>query len=132
MKRFSRTIQRAGVLAGIAFTCAISSMSQAGEPSVLDATATANANGTYVISATIFHKDEGWKHYANKFDVLGEDGSVLATRTLYHPHVDEQPFTRTISNVAVPVGTTTVTIRAHDSVHGNGSRTFTLKLPRRK
>lgn len=104
----------------------------AGEPSVLDATARANINGTYAVSATIFHKDEGWKHYADKFDVLDENGQILATRILYHPHVDEQPFTRSISNVAVPVGTTSVVIRAHDLVHGYGKRTFTLQLPRRK
>ncbi len=111
---------------------AVATASRAGEPSVLDATARANANGTYSISATIFHKDEGWKHYADKFEVLGNDGTVLATRILYHPHVDEQPFTRSISNVTVPVGATSVVIRSHDLIHGNGSRTFALNLPRRK
>jgi len=110
----------------------MSSASLAGEPSVLDATARANANGTYSVSATIFHKDEGWKHYADKFDVIDSNGNVLATRVLYHPHVDEQPFTRSLSNVTVPVGETSVVIRAHDLVHGYGKRTFTLKLPRRK
>ena len=110
----------------------ISTAAMAGEPAVLDATARPNTNGTYAISATIFHKDEGWKHYADKFDVLDADGKVLASRILYHPHVDEQPFTRSISNVTVPVGATSVVIRAHDLVHGYGKRTFTLKLPRRK
>ncbi len=101
----------------------------AGEPSVLDARASANSNGTYTISATIFHKDEGWKHYADKFEVLSADGRLIATRVLYHPHEDEQPFTRTVSNVAVPVGSTFVIIRAHDLVHGYGTRTFSLELP---
>ena len=118
---------------GMAATfCLISAASIAGEPSVLDATVRANTNGTYAISATLFHKDEGWKHYADKFDVLDASGKVLASRILYHPHVDEQPFTRSIANVTVPVGTTSVVIRAHDLVHGDGKRTFTLKLPRRK
>lgn len=110
----------------------VASAGIAGTPSVVDATVRANANGTYAISATLFHKDEGWKHYADKFDVLDGAGNVLATRVLYHPHVDEQPFTRSISNVTVPVGETSVVIRAHDLVHGYGKRTFTLKLPRRK
>ena len=104
----------------------------AGQPSVLDATVSANANGTYAVSATIFHKDEGWSHYADKFDVLTPDGKVIATRTLFHPHVDEQPFTRSIGNVQVPVGVTEIVIRAHDLVHGDGERTFKIKLPRRK
>lgn len=106
--------------------------SWAGQVSVLDATVQANSNGTYAISATIFHKDEGWKHYADKFEVLDINEKVLATRVLFHPHVDERPFTRSISNVAVPVGTISVIIRAHDSKHGDGKRMFELKLPRRK
>jgi len=104
----------------------------AGEPSILDATAEANPNGTYSISATLFHKDEGWKHYADKFEVLDRDGKIIATRILYHPHESDQPFTRTISNVAVPVGSQSVIIRAHDLVHGYGERTFSLELPPRK
>lgn len=108
------------------------SQGQAGEASILDATAEAYANGTYTISATVFHKDEGWKHYADKFEVLDRSGQIIATRVLYHPHETEQPFTRTISNVAVPVGLQSVIIRAHDLVHGYGPRTFTLDLPPRK
>ncbi len=110
----------------------VPSLAIAGEVSVLDATVIANAKGTYAVSATIYHKDEGWTHYADKFDVLTPAGEVIATRVLYHPHVDEQPFTRSVANVQVPVGDTEITIRAHDSVHGDGERTFTLKLPKRK
>ncbi|NQV99458.1 MAG: hypothetical protein HQ483_07155 [Rhodospirillales bacterium] len=120
-----------GLICGLSFGL-LSLAAQAGEPSVLDATVKANTNGTYAISATLFHKDEGWKHYANKFEVLSTDGTVLATRILYHPHVNEQPFTRTISSVTVPVGVTTVIVRAHDLVHKYGDRTFTLQLPRRR
>jgi hypothetical protein len=53
---------------------------------------------------------------------------VLGSRTLYHPHVDEQPFTRSLDNVAIPTDVTTVVIRAHDTVHGLGGRAFTLTL----
>ena len=104
----------------------------AGEASVLDATAVANSNGTYTISATIAHADTGWKHYADKFEVLASDGAVLGTRVLYHPHVDEQPFTRSLGNVRVPAGVTSVIVRAADNVHKAGKKTFTVKLPGRK
>jgi len=104
----------------------------AGEAAVLDATVIANPNGTYAVSATIFHKDEGWSHYVDKFDVLTPAGKVIATRILFHPHVNEQPFTRSIADVQVPIGVTEITIRAHDLVHGDGARTFKVKLPRRK
>ena len=105
---------------------------RAGKASVLDATVVANANGSYTISATIAHADTGWKHYADKFEVLAPDGSVLGTRILYHPHVDEQPFTRSLGNVQVPIGITHVIVRAADNVHKAGTRTFTVKLPPRK
>jgi hypothetical protein len=64
---------------------------------VIDATVTANPDGTYAFSATLKHGDTGWDHYADKFEVLGPGGKVLGTRVLYHPHVNEQPFTRSLS-----------------------------------
>jgi len=104
----------------------------ADEPSVLDVTASANADGTYAFHATVSHRDEGWKHYADKWEVVAPDGKVIGERTLFHPHVDEQPFTRSLSRVAVPIGVSQVTVRAFCNVTGVGARTFTIKLPPRK
>lgn len=104
----------------------------AGEAVVVNATASPSPNGTYTIAATIAHADTGWKHYANKFEVLAPDGKILGTRVLYHPHVDEQPFTRSLGNVRVPAGVTSVIVRASDNVHEAGKKTFTVKLPGRK
>ncbi len=104
----------------------------AGEASVLDGSAVANANGTYSFSATVSHRDTGWSHYADRWDVLAPDGKVLGSRVLYHPHVDEQPFTRSLAGVTVPIGITEVTLRAHCLVDGDGTRTFKLTLPPRK
>ncbi len=105
---------------------------KAGSPAVLFAEAVANSDGTYAITATVTHRDEGWTHYLDRWDVLDPSGRVLASRTLYHPHVDEQPFTRSLGRVEVPVGVAEVTIRAHCKVDGDGTRTFTLKLPPRR
>jgi len=126
------TIQNTAVVLFAIGLAVVSSPSRAGEAAVLDATVTAAANGTYSISASIYHKDDGWSHYADKFDVLSPNGKVIATRVLYHPHVDEQPFTRSIADVQVPIGVTELTIRAHCLVHGDGKRIFQVKLPRRK
>lgn len=105
----------------------------ADEPAVLDATARANADGTYAFNVTVSHRDEGWSHYADKWEVLGgPDNRVLGTRTLYHPHVDEQPFTRSLGRVEIPIGVTEVTIRAYCNTTGVGARTFTVTLPPRK
>ena len=103
----------------------------AGKALVVKATASQTGRDTFSFTATVSHADTGWKHYADKFEVLAPDGTVLGTRVLYHPHVDEQPFTRSLGNVRVPPGVTSVIVRAADNVHKAGKKTFTVKLPRR-
>ena len=102
----------------------------AGEADVVDVSVKQSAKNTYSFSVTVRHADEGWDHYANKWDVVAPDGTVLGTRVLYHPHVDEQPFTRSLSGVNIPDTVDTVTVRAHDSVHEYGGETKKVKLPR--
>jgi len=99
----------------------------AGEADVIEVNARPTGEGLYSFNVTIKHADEGWNHYADKWDVVSPDGSVLGTRTLYHPHVDEQPFNRDLSGVKIPEGIARVTVRAHDSVHGYGGKTVTVK-----
>ena len=103
----------------------------AGKASVVKATVSKGDGGTYSFTATVAHSDTGWKHYADKFEVLTPDGKVLGTRVLYHPHVNEQPFTRGLGNVSIPAGITNVIVRAWDNVHKAGEETFTIKLPGR-
>ncbi|HAD85835.1 MAG TPA: hypothetical protein DCG48_00590 [Rhodospirillaceae bacterium] len=104
---------------------------QADQPQVIAAEASPNGDGSYTVSATIRHGDTGWDHYADNFEVLGPDGTVLERRVLYHPHVDEQPFTRSVGGVNVPPGIKQVIVRAHDKVHGYGNATVTVTLPDR-
>ena len=85
-------------------------------------------NNNYQISVTLLHADTGWDHYANRWDVLDEDGNVLGTRVLAHPHVNEQPFTRSLT-VEIPPDVTTVTIVAADSVHGDNEKTVDVMVP---
>lgn len=87
-----------------------------------------NSDGTYNFDVTVRHSDTGWEHYANRWDVVGPDGTVLGTRVLLHPHVHEQPFTRSLGGVEVPEGVTSVTIRAHDSVHKLGGAEIKVEL----
>lgn len=70
------------------------------------------------VTTTVQHEDSGWEHYADAWRVAGEDGRVFGTRTLYHPHVDEQPFTRSLSGVNIPEDQNVVYVEAHDSIHG--------------
>ena len=99
----------------------------AGKADVLAATASQSGD-SWSFSATIRHADEGWKHYANNFQVLTIKGEVLGTRILFHPHVNEQPFTRSLGGVKIPAGTAKVRVRAGDLVHGYGSKEVILEL----
>ncbi len=96
---------------------------------IVDATARQSGD-TWSFSVTLKHGDTGWDHYADLWQVFSPDGQMLGERVLLHPHVEEQPFTRSLSGVAVPEGADEVIIRARDSVHGVSPQEFTLKLPR--
>lgn len=69
---------------------------------------------------TLLHADEGWEHYANRWEVLSVDDTIIATRVLHHPHEHEQPFTRSLTEVGIPKGTTRIKVRGHDNVDGYG------------
>ena len=103
----------------------------AGKASAVKPTASQGAGGVYSFSATVAHADTGWKHYADKLEVLTPAGTVLGTRILVHPHVDEQSFTCDLGNVKIPAGITSVIVRAWDNVHKAGEESFTVKLPGR-
>jgi hypothetical protein len=102
----------------------------AGEADVVEARAEVAPDGSYTFIVTVRHADTGWDHYANAWEIVAPDGTVLATRTLHHPHVNEQPFTRSLAGVRLPPGTTRVIVRARDSVHEYGGAQITLDLRR--
>ena len=99
----------------------------AGESDVLNARAE-QKGGSWTFWVTVQHGDTGWDHYADAWRVVGPDGTVYGTRTLYHPHVEEMPFTRSLSGVVIPAGVASVTIEARDSVHGWGGATKAVQL----
>ena len=81
-------------------------------------------DGTWTFSVTINHPDTSWEDYADGWDVVLADGTVLLqdadsefTRLLLHPHVDEQPFTRSQNGIIIPKSERYVTVRAHDLAH---------------
>ena len=108
----------------------ISTEAYAGEADVIEVDVKQTGGNTYFFKVTVRHADEGWDHYANKWDVVAPDGTVLGTRTLFHPHVDEQPFTRSLSDVKISESITEVTVRAHDSVHDYGGKTIQVAIPK--
>ena len=99
----------------------------AGEAKIIDVKVECSSSCTF--SVTLKHDDEGWDHYANQWDVVTLDGSLLKSRVLYHPHENEQPFTRSLSGVVIPAGTKAVKVRAKDSKHGYSVEEYTVQLP---
>ncbi len=102
---------------------------------VLFVKATQSADGTWRFDVTVAHPDTGWDDYADGWDVVLPDGSVVKvnptdrfTRLLAHPHETEQPFTRSQSGIRIPADVTTVTVRAHDLVDGWGGKTVVVDL----
>ena len=110
----------------------------ASEPSRSDEGNLADANVTFVrvvheegdlwtFHVTVEHPDTGDDDYANGWDVITPNNEVLKaqegdqfTRLLTHPHIDEQPFTRSQSGILIPAETAGVFVRAHDLVSGWG------------
>lgn len=111
----------------IFLTALLATSALAGEADVIDAKA-AKMGGAWRFDVTVRHADTGWNHYADAWRVVGPDGTVYGTRTLYHPHVDEQPFTRSLSGVQIPAGVEQVIIESHDSVHGWGGASVSVPL----
>ena len=77
---------------------------------------------------TLSHKDTGWDDYADAWRILDGDGKELGVRKLAHPHVDEQPFTRSLSGVRIPADVTEVSIQARETIGGWSSSVKKIKL----
>ena len=91
--------------------------------------AVARATGSgWTFSVTLSHGDTGWDDYADGWRIVAVDGRELGMRVLYHPHVDEQPFTRSLSGVDIPDGTTEVFIEARTNADGWGTARFPVAL----
>lgn len=100
----------------------------ANEVKVVNVEAKCNANKVCTFNVTLEHKDTGWKHFANKWEIYTPDNKLIATRILHHPHVNEQPFTRSLSGVVIPKGLDRVFVKGHDLVHGYSDDSFVYEF----
>ena len=91
----------------------------AGEAEITQVSASKSGDN-WRFDVTVRHDDAGWDHYADGWRIFAPDGTELGYRELLHPHVEEQPFTRSLSGVSIPEGVTVVILRAEDSVLGAG------------
>lgn len=106
-----------------------------GNADVLQVRAVQAPDASWTFHVTVQHPDTGWDDYADGWDVVLPDGSVVRpdpdspfTRLLLHPHEEEQPFTRSQGALIIPEGVSEVRVRAHDLVDGYGGREVVLDL----
>lgn len=122
MYQFTKTL-------GIVLLSIVSTSLLAGEVRIVDVKVRCQVDCTF--SVTLEHADEGWEHYANQWDVVTLDGELIKSRVLFHPHVNEQPFTRSLSGVAIAKDIKQVKVRAKDLKHGYSTQEFMVDLPGR-
>ncbi len=110
-----------------------------GNADVMFVRAVETGKGVWTFHVTVAHPDTGWKDYANGWDVVLADETVLKTssrdkftRALVHPHEYEQPFTRSQSGLRIPTSVKKVRVRAHDLVDGFGGKEVVVDLNKPK
>lgn len=92
-------------------------LAMADHPVAEDVVITLSGGGAR-FDVTVRHPDTGWEHYADGWEVLASDGSALGLRVLSHPHVNEMPFTRSLSIAAIPAEAWPIQIRLRCNIHG--------------
>lgn len=100
-------------------------------PDVIDVRVHVRSDMRFDFDATISSPYDTPARYADAFRVMSPDGRQLGERTLFHDHASEQPFTRDLYGVAIPVGISTVVIQARDKKYGYGGKTMHVTLPGR-
>lgn len=123
VKRLNAVFVMSAILMGTSLPQFVS----AGEADVLKVRAKCNDKNKCRFSVRVRHRDKGWNHYVDRWEVLSLEREVLATRVLAHPHVDEQPFTRSLT-VDIAPEHKSVIVRAHDSEHGYGGEEITVVI----
>jgi len=99
------------------------------DPATITGIQAQQSGDSWRFSVTVAHADTGWSDYADGWEVRLGDGTVLGTRALAHPHVDEQPFTRSLSGVLIPDGVNEVYLFVSESVGGWGRTAYPFSLP---
>ena len=77
---------------------------------------------------TLEHPDTGWDHYADGWEITDAAGNQIGFRELMHPHVNEQPFTRSLRDVMLADGVQTVFIRSRCSIAGWSDAPYEVTL----
>ncbi|RKF14497.1 hypothetical protein DBZ36_17760 [Alginatibacterium sediminis] len=97
------------------FTSLLISLNSWSTPITIDAVKFSDLGGQrYRVDVSLVHADSGWDHYANRWWLEDDNGNVLGERVLAHPHVNEQPFTRS-QTIHIPSTLESVVVKASEN-----------------
>jgi hypothetical protein len=96
-------------------------------PDIVDVVVTGTAP-TFSFEVTVSSPYDTAERYADAFRVRDADGTVYGVTELTHDHASEQPFTRSLPDVTLPAGITSVVVEGRDRTNGWGGGTRTVDL----
>lgn len=126
---YGLTPRTLALLAGVALLGGFWPAAQAGDVAVEHAEFI-QQGPSWTVRVTLRHADTGWNHYADAWHLVDARGHELAKRVLWHPHVEEQPFTRAQSGVRLPAGLKVLYVEGHDKGHGWSPQRLRVELDR--
>ena len=100
------------------FAIALTTTAAVADPPVVQNVTMSKSGDRWSFDVTVKHGDTGWDDYADAWRILDGNGKELGIRNLAHPHVDEQPFTRSLSGVVIPGDVPEIGIQTRDNVNG--------------
>jgi hypothetical protein len=101
-------------------------------PDVVKVSIRAKGSNTFDLDVTVSSPYDTPQRYADAFRATSEDGAVVyGVRPLSHDHAGEQPFTRDLHGLQVPLGVKHIRVQARDQQHGWGGGTRVVALPGR-
>jgi len=89
---------------------------------IISVTVSGNEN-SYTFNVGIKSAETGCNQYADWWEVVSEEGTLIYRRILAHSHVNEQPFVRSGGAVKI-TEEQVIYVRAHMNNNGYGTKVF--------
>jgi hypothetical protein len=100
-------------------------------PDVIDVKIKSLGNERFDFDVTLSSPYDTPQRYCDAFKVMDSQGKLLGERVLLHDHQTEQPFTRDLHGIVIPVAVRAVTVQGRDLKFGYGGKSLQIALPGR-